>query len=89
MRDTKYRPLTPEERERYGLVDKAEAVLEAQRQHAERQRLRDQFAAAALSGLLARPEFDDDPLDYRCMCRAAYKWADAMVEERQTEPPAQ
>jgi len=56
--------------------------------NAERQRLRDQFASAALSGLLARPEFDDDPLDYRCMCKAAYKWADAMVEERKTEPPA-
>jgi alcohol dehydrogenase YqhD (iron-dependent ADH family) len=87
MMDTKYRPLTPEERERYGLVDKAEAALEAQRQHAERQRLRDQFATAALTGLLARPEFDDDPRDYRYMCRAAYKWADAMMLERQAEPP--
>jgi hypothetical protein len=57
--------------------------------HAERQRLRDQFAAAALAGLLARPEFDDDPLDYRYMCRAAYKWADAMILERQADQPVE
>jgi|694.fasta_scaffold137644_5 hypothetical protein len=89
MMGKNYRHLTREERERYGLVDKAEAVLEAQRQHAERQRLRDQFATAALTGLLARPEFSDDPLDYRYMCRAAYKWADAMMLERQSDQPVE
>ena len=75
-------------REQREMMRRAESVRQAQTDHAERQRLRDQFAAAALSGLLARPEFDDDPLDYRCMCRAAYKWADAMMQERQAEPPA-
>jgi hypothetical protein len=74
-------------REQREMMQRAESVRQAQADHAERQRLRDQFATAALTGLLARPEFDDDPLDYRYMCRAAYKWADAMMQERQTEPP--
>jgi hypothetical protein len=75
-------------REQREMMQRAESICQAQADHAERQRLRDQFAAAALTGLLARPEFDDDPLDYRYMCRAAYKWADAMMQERQAEPTA-
>jgi len=74
-------------REQREMMQRAEGVLQAQADHAERQRLRDQFATAALAGLLARPEFDDDPPDYRYMCKAAYKWADAMMQERQAGPP--
>jgi hypothetical protein len=82
MVDTKYRPLTPEERERYGLFDKAEAVLDAQRQHAERQRLRDQFAAAALTGLLASMQKNvlaEDAASH------AYEVADAMMAARKVK----
>jgi hypothetical protein len=44
--------------------------------------LRDTFAAAALTGLLARPDIDDDPLEYHFLTEHAYKWADAMLAER-------
>jgi hypothetical protein len=43
---------------------------------------RDTFAAAALSGMLARPDIDDEPLEYHFLCEAAYRWADAMLRER-------
>jgi hypothetical protein len=44
---------------------------------------RDTFAAAALTGLLARPDIDAEPLDYGFLCDAAYEWADAMLRERE------
>ena len=78
---------TPEEA---ALRERAESMLEAQRQEAERQRLRDQFAAAALTGLLAQP-YNGEVYNYsdEWHCRAAYEWADAMLAERQrrSEPP--
>lgn len=49
---------------------------------AERQRLRDQFAAAALTGLLSlnRPgPGQRDPVE---VCRLAYDWGDLMVRQR-------
>jgi hypothetical protein len=69
------------------MLERGEQIRREIAEATERQRLRDQFATAALTGLLARPEFDDDPIDYRYMCRAAYKWADAMMQERRAEPP--
>jgi hypothetical protein len=45
-------------------------------------RLRDHFAAAALTGLLARPDVDADPLEHHFCCEDAYQWADAMLRER-------
>ena len=82
MMGKNYRHLTREERERHGLVDKAEAVLEVQRQHAERQRLRDQFAAAALTGLLASMQKNvlaEDAASH------AYEVADAMMAAREVK----
>lgn len=43
---------------------------------------RDHFAAAALTGLLARPDVDADPLEHHFCCEDAYKWADAMLRCR-------
>lgn len=50
--------------------------------HAERQRLRDQFAAAALSGILT--EDDANAMEWRReqVCREAYNWAEVMLDER-------
>ena len=42
--------------------------------------LRDYFAAAALTGLATHPNFVDSPDSITA--RAAYKMADAMIEER-------
>lgn len=68
---------TPEEA---ALRDRADAMMEAQRQEAERQRLRDQFAAAALTGILAYSDdvarSDDEWAD------VAYDLADAMIRQR-------
>lgn len=61
---------------------KAQLMLKALRLEKERQALRDQFAAAALSGMLARPSIDDDPLEFHFLCEHAYKWADAMMDHR-------
>lgn len=69
------------------LTIKAERMLEALRLEKERQAIRDQFAAAALSGMLARPSIDDDPLEFHFLCEHAYKWADAMLEARKVNPP--
>jgi hypothetical protein len=45
--------------------------------------IRDQFAAAALAGILT--EDDANCMDWRReqVCREAYNWADAMLAERQ------
>lgn len=42
--------------------------------------LRDTFAAAALTGMLADPGFDGEP---DTTARIAYRYADAMIAERQ------
>ena len=77
-----YTIMSPEERQAAEeLRERAEAFLEAQRNEAERQRLLDQFAAAALTGLLAKP--DDGSYDDAWHCRAAYSLADAMLAERE------
>lgn len=44
--------------------------------------LRDTFAAAALTGLLARADTDCEPLEYEFCTELSYKWADAMLRER-------
>jgi hypothetical protein len=48
----------------------------------ERQRLRDQFAASALAGILT--EDDANAMEWRReqVCREAYNWAEAMLDER-------
>lgn len=46
--------------------------------------LRDNFAAAALTGLLAQG--DDGSFSEESYARAAYRWADAMLRERGNQP---
>jgi hypothetical protein len=46
--------------------------------------LRDVFAAAAMAGMLARPDIDDEPLEYHFLCDHAYKWADEMLRARES-----
>lgn len=46
--------------------------------------LRDHFAAAALTGLLAQG--DDGSFSEESYTRAAYRWADAMLRHRVTNP---
>lgn len=60
----------------------AQAAEQAAAREAERLRLRDKFAASALSGMLARESIDDDPLEFHFLCEHAYKWADAMLDAR-------
>lgn len=67
----------------YELLQRGDEIRHAQEQAAERMRLRDHFAAAALAGMLARPDIDDEPLEYHFLCEHAYKWADAMIRERE------
>jgi hypothetical protein len=64
------------------LRERAESIMEAQRQEAKRKRLRDQFAAAALAGILT--EDDANAMEWRReqICREAYNWAEAMLDER-------
>ena len=64
------------------MTDRQKNMAEWAREQERLAPLRDQFAAAALSGMLARPDIDDDPLEYHFLCEAAYKWADAMLRER-------
>lgn len=45
---------------------------------------RDHFAAAAMAGMLARPDIDDEPLEYHFLCDHAYKWADEMLRARES-----
>jgi hypothetical protein len=45
--------------------------------------LRDEFAASALTGMLASaPLFDRTKINKKVWVRMAYKWADAMLAER-------
>lgn len=52
-------------------------------QEVARRKLRDQFAMAALGGLLANPTAADDPLACSIW---AYKYADAMLAARDAKP---
>lgn len=63
---------------------KAEQMIEALEKEKERQRLRDQFAAAALTGLLASDQYDRlvTAADY---ADAAYEMADAMLAAREAK----
>lgn len=66
---------------------------------AQRERLRDEFAAAALTGLLASEAADDSwlkltqpPIIYKGIVQHAYAFADAMLAHRDANPlpaPAQ
>jgi hypothetical protein len=62
------------------MLERGEQIIEAKKQHAETDRLRDTFAAAALTGLLAGPGDKDFSADY--WARHAYEAADAMLRER-------
>jgi len=68
------------------MIERGEEKRKADWKLAERERLRDTFAAAALSGILTK----DDAAQLEKMapwwpewaCSAAYRWADAMLRER-------
>jgi len=68
------------------MIERGEEKRKAEWKLAERERLRDTFAAAALKGLLAGPGDKDFSMDY--WARHAYGAADAMLRERDrvTEP---
>jgi hypothetical protein len=76
--------LTPDDiHAQRAMLQRGEKIRQAQEHHAEKARLRDTFAAAALTGLL---DSDDvDALEWRRgnVCRVAYAWADAMLRERE------
>jgi len=69
------------------MLERGEEKRKADWKLAERERLRDTFAAAALSGILTK----DDAAQLEKMapwwpewaCSAAYRWADAMLRERE------
>jgi hypothetical protein len=63
------------------MLARGEEVSAVKDHHAERARLRDEFAAAALTGLLAD---DGDRTEYAMpnFTARAYEWADAMLLER-------
>jgi hypothetical protein len=63
------------------MLARGEAIAAVKNHHAERVRLRDEFAAAALTGLLAD---DGDRTEYAMpnFTARAYEWADAMLRER-------
>ena len=69
------------------MLKRGEEKRKADWKQAERERLRDTFAAAALSGILTK----DDAAQLEKMaswwpewaCSAAYRWADAMLRERE------
>jgi len=75
------------------MLERGEAISKANQQRAERERLRDTFAAAALTGLLARhghaKQDSDDGLCSNPAAWWAYRYADAMLRKRErvTEPP--
>jgi len=63
------------------MLERGEAIAAVKNHHAERVRLRDTFAAAALTGLLAD---DGDRVEHAMpnFTARAYEWADAMIRER-------
>lgn len=62
-------------------VERIEAILRASQQAEERTKRRDQFAAAALTGLLAEDGDRCDP-HMKELCARAFEWADSMLEAR-------
>ena len=75
-------PMQPTQ-EDIDMCRKTERMMNPLEKKIERQRLRDQFAAAALTGLLY-PDVDDEfAMSYNV--RRAYMWADAMLAERERE----
>lgn len=75
-------PMQPTQ-EDIDMCRKTERMMNPLKEKIERQRLRDQFAAAALTGLLY-PDVDDEfAMSYNV--RRAYMWADAMLAERERE----
>ena len=67
-------------REQREMMRRAESVRQAQADHAERQRLRDQFATAALTGLLASMQKNVLAEE---VASHAYEVADAMMAQRE------
>lgn len=69
-------------------VEKIRAVAEhvdrMRVEHDERKRLRDHFAAAALTGILDKTDAGNELAAWwpEMACRAAYRWADAMLAVR-------
>ena len=68
-----------------GITSQDIAAQRAMIERGERERLRDTFAAAALTGLLAGPGDKDFSADY--WARHAYEAADAMLRERERTTP--
>jgi hypothetical protein len=62
------------------MIARGEALAAAKNHHADRVRLRDEFAAAALTGLLARSIAPEQAMSQYIRIAAAY--ADAMLRER-------
>jgi hypothetical protein len=65
-------------------IPKDDATLSAASVGSHGVTLRDVFAAAAMAGMLARPDIDDEPLEYHFLCDHAYKWADEMLRARES-----
>jgi hypothetical protein len=63
------------------LIERGEAIHASRKQQEERERLRDTFAAAALTGLLANPRHDEDNTEE--ICHWAWNWAEVMLRERE------
>jgi hypothetical protein len=62
---------------RRAMLERGEEIRKAAKQAEERERLRDTFAAAALTGLLVNGPFNTDAVP-----RLAYSMANAMLRER-------
>jgi hypothetical protein len=62
------------------MLERGEEKRKADWKQAERERLRDTFAAAALTGLLAQG--DDGSFSEESYARSAYRWADVMLRAR-------
>lgn len=67
-------------RQQRELLERGQAIREAREAEAERRRLRDKFAAAALTGLLAAEK--DGSLCNDVVAKYAYAAADAMMTAR-------
>ena len=77
--------ITPEDiQAQRELLERGERIREAQEQRAERARLRDTFAAAALAGLLSR----NHAVGEADHCYAAFRWADEMLRFRDSRNDA-
>ena len=62
-----------------------EELMEVYVERGKKERLRDEFAMAALAGMLARTTYhiEDDPRD---LSEEAYQYADAMLRAREVKP---